>query len=147
MTARPSALDGGAPNRRVPAGGDGAASSDGGRWARVVVVDDNAANVALLERLLEGANLAELHAFTDPRKALEHCAGALPDMVLLDMHMPHLDGFAVIDALRAMSPADRFLPVLVLTADVTATVKQRTLAAGARTSSPSPSTAPRCCCG
>jgi CheY-like chemotaxis protein len=123
MTAGPGAVGGGAPApppHQGRAGRNGAGPPPGREpWAKVLVVDDNAANVALLERLLEGAHLGQLHAFTDPRKALEHCAGQLPDMVLLDLHMPHLDGFAVMEALRAMSPADRFLPDVVLTADDT----------------------------
>jgi EAL domain-containing protein (putative c-di-GMP-specific phosphodiesterase class I) len=98
----------------------------------VVIVDDHIANVRLLERLLGDAGAGELHAFTDPRQALAHCAGALPDLLLLDLHMPHLDGFEVLEAMRELVPPGRFLPVLVLTADITPTAKQRALAAGAK---------------
>jgi PleD family two-component response regulator len=62
----------------------------------VVVVDDKPANVALLERLLNMVGVPQVHGFTDPRQALEHCATSLPDLVLLDLHMPGLDGFAVL---------------------------------------------------
>jgi putative two-component system response regulator len=55
-----------------------------------------------------------------------------PDLILLDLHMPHLDGFAVMQELRSHVPADTYLPILVLTADVSAEVKQRALSEGAR---------------
>ncbi|MEX2658146.1 MAG: EAL domain-containing protein [Acidimicrobiales bacterium] len=98
----------------------------------VVVVDDHQVNVALLERLLDGAGVGRVHGFTDPREALNHCAASLPDLVLLDLHMPHLDGFAVMSALEELVPDGVFLPVLVLTADATAEVKERALAARAK---------------
>jgi CheY-like chemotaxis protein len=100
----------------------------------VVVVDDTAANVTLLERqrLLASAGITRVHGFTDPRKAMSHCAGALPDLVLLDLHMPHLDEFAVMEVLRSIVPTGSFLPVLVLTSDIDRDVKERALAAGAK---------------
>jgi len=98
----------------------------------VVIVDDKPANVALLERLLNTAGVGRVHGFTDPRRALAHCASSLPDLVLLDLHMPDLDGFAVMESLKGLLPAGGFLPVLVLTADVTTEVKERALAAGAK---------------
>lgn len=98
----------------------------------VVVVDDTPTNVTLLTRLLASAGITRVHGFTDPREALTHCARALPDLVLLDLHMPHLDGFAVMDALHDIVPTGGFLPVLVLTADVDARVREQALAAGAK---------------
>ena len=99
---------------------------------RVMVVDDNAANVRLLERLLRNAGVATVDGFTDPASALTRCEESLPDVLLLDLHMPGLDGFGVMAALRSTLAADVFLPVLVLTADEDAVVKQRALAAGAK---------------
>lgn len=100
--------------------------------ATVVIVDDTPANVALLERLLATTGVGQVHGFTDPRQAVAHCAEALPDLVLLDLHMPDLDGFAVMASLRDLVPDGGFLPVLMLTADATAEVRQRALAAGAK---------------
>ncbi|MDA8400003.1 MAG: EAL domain-containing protein [Actinomycetota bacterium] len=100
--------------------------------SKVVIVDDNPANVALLERLLNMAGLLQVNGFTDPRQALDYCASSLPDLVLLDLHMPDLDGFAVLEALKDLLPKDGFLPVLVLTADATTKIKERALAAGAK---------------
>lgn len=98
----------------------------------VVVVDDTPANVTLLTRLLDLVGITRVHGFTDPRDAVAFCAESLPDLVLLDLHMPHLDGFAVMDSLQLMVPEDGFLPVLVLTADANAEVKERALVAGAK---------------
>ena len=98
----------------------------------VVIIDDTPANVTLLTRLLAASGVDRLHGFTDPREALAHCARSLPDLVLLDLHMPHLDGFAVMESLRNMVPLDGYLPILVLTADVNVEVKERALVAGAK---------------
>lgn len=99
---------------------------------RVIIVDDSAGNVRLLSRLLRDTGVTAVEGFTEPQPALTRCLEALPDVLLLDLHMPGLDGFAVMDALRSSLPADVFLPVLVLTADDDAVVKQRALAAGAK---------------
>lgn len=120
MTARHS------PRRRPPALRPEAAAST------VVIVDDEPANVALLRRLLDTAAIVRVHGFTDPRQALAHCAESLPDLVLLDLHMPGLDGFGFMEALKGLVPGGRFLPVLVLTADVTTEVRERALSAGAK---------------
>ena len=100
--------------------------------SRVMVVDDSSDNVRLLQRLLGNAGVATVDGFTDPAMALTRCEESLPDVLLLDLHMPDLDGFGVLEALRSSLPADAFLPVLVLTADDDALVKQRALAAGAK---------------
>lgn len=101
------------------------------RDAAVLVVDDAPANVALLTRLLRDAGVQRIHGITDPRQALERWRQVRPDLVLLDLQMPHLDGFAVMAALRAATPGGQFLPILVLTADTTSSTRDRALGAGA----------------
>jgi DNA-binding response OmpR family regulator len=64
--------------------------------------------------------------------AVEHRLGFDPDLVILDLMMPGIDGYALLDALRRVQPPDDFLPVLVLTADTTVEAKRRALALGAR---------------
>ncbi len=102
------------------------------RDATVVVIDDTPANVVLLERLLGGVGGIQVLGFTDPKQAMAHCAESLPDLVLVDLHMPDLDGFAVMAILQDLVPEGGFLPVVVLTADVAPKVKERALAAGAK---------------
>lgn len=100
--------------------------------ACVLIVDDAPENVALLERVLRAAGVAEVHGVTDPREAVTRALEVDADLVLLDLHMPHLDGFGVMSELQERLPEDAFLPVLVLTADATAETRDRALAAGAK---------------
>ncbi len=107
-------------------------SADDIRAARILIVDDQPANVALLETFLEDDGYTALHSTSDPREAVALFQTHRPDLVLLDLHMPHLDGFAVIAQLQPLIPAEEYLPILVLTADATTETKRRALASGAR---------------
>ena len=100
--------------------------------ACVLVVDDEPANVALLTRLLRSVGIVDTHAVTDPRKAVSTCLETGADLVLLDLQMPFMDGFAVMSALQEALPDDAFVPVLVLTADATGPTRDRALGAGAK---------------
>ncbi len=100
--------------------------------ARLLIVDDQESNVLLLDRLLRSAGAREIHRLTDPRQAVSRCLELRPDLVLLDLHMPHLDGVAVLRELQAALPDDVHLPVLVLTADTTDAARHRALDAGAK---------------
>lgn len=100
--------------------------------ARILIIDDQEPNVRVLDRLLRRAGYERLRATTDPKQGVALAVEFEPDLVLLDLHMPELDGFDVLDALRAAHPPDEYLPVLVLTGDETRQVKQRALAAGAK---------------
>jgi signal transduction histidine kinase len=98
--------------------------------ARILVVDDEPANVRLLERMLAEAGYRQVKSTTDSRQVPALYGELQPDLILLDLMMPHLDGVAVIRQLGI--PDDVFLPVLVLTADATAEAKKRALEAGAK---------------
>lgn len=97
---------------------------------RILIVDDQPTNVALLERMLARGGYTDVAGYTDPLAALAAIERDEPDLVLLDLHMPTMDGFAVLERIRSHDP-DRFLPVLVLTGDVDRAARQRALAAGA----------------
>lgn len=99
--------------------------------ARILVVDDEEVNVLLLERTLDKAGYRDVASTTDPRQVLELMGTFQPDLILLDLLMPHLDGFAVLKLLHSVAPIDSFLPVLVLTADATSETRSRALAGGA----------------
>lgn len=100
--------------------------------ACVVVIDDLDSNVLLLDRVLRKAGASRVHGFTDPRMAIRSCLQLQPDLVLLDLHMPQIDGIEVLGQLRRQLPADEFLPVIVLTADMTSDARERALDAGAK---------------
>ena len=100
--------------------------------ARVLVVDDVEANVTLVQVLLHQAGVGEVRTLTDPRLAVQTCLEMDPDLLLLDLRMPHLDGIEVLTRLRRELPADTFLPVVVLTADISPEARERALDLGAR---------------
>ena len=100
--------------------------------ACILIVDDQAANIRVLERLLTSAGYNRIHATTRPEEAASLVDHVSPDLILLDLHMPGLDGFGVLDALRPRLAAERYLPVLVVTADMGVDVRQRALGAGAK---------------
>jgi len=97
--------------------------------ARVLIVDDERANVRLLEQLLEDAGYTDLRSLTDPRQVLATYAELQPDLILLDLRMPYLDGVQVLEQLRPQL-TEAYVPVLMLTADVTPEAKTRALQAG-----------------
>ena len=107
------------------------------RACTVLLVDDEPANLDLLEALLETEGYGEagggrLVRTTDPREVPALVAQHAPDLILLDLHMPHRHGLAVLADLRGTTPAGDYRPVLVLTADVTGEAKEYALALGAR---------------
>lgn len=99
--------------------------------ARVLIIDDSAANVALLEKVLTLAGLRSIQSATDPRDALARLDDIDPDVILLDLHMPHVDGFEVLRQLQERA-AGAYVPVLVLTADTSTDAVHRALRLGAR---------------
>ena len=115
-----------AAGRRRPIADRQAPPGDGQRMqnrifkhARILIIDDEPANVELLRRLLERAGFANLesHDRTPPRR--RSCTSSYrPDLILLDLHMPGMDGLAVMDQLNEIAEAS-YLPILMLTGDMT----------------------------
>lgn len=100
--------------------------------AKILIVDDQEANVHLLQRFLAPAGYVNWKSVMDPRKVLDLYKEFQPDLILLDLHMPHLDGLAVMKLLEPHIPTDDYLPILVLTADILAETKQKALSSGAK---------------
>lgn len=115
----------------APPGPLAAARPEAAVTPRILIVDDERANVRLLERLLAHGDCGEATGVTDPREVLAIFHELEPDLVLLDLHMPHLDGFALLRALRAATPADEYLPILMLTGDGDRSVREQALQMGA----------------
>jgi two-component system, sensor histidine kinase and response regulator len=99
--------------------------------AKILIVDDQKANIAVLEGFLEMQGYDNVVSVTDPRDVLQLYATFEPDLILLDLMMPYLSGFEVMEQLKPLIPTDSFLPILVLTADATADAKQKALSGGA----------------
>ncbi len=100
--------------------------------ARILIIDDEQPNVRLLERLLLTGGFSDVRGTTDSRQAVALFDEIKPDIVMLDLHMPHMDGFAVLEAIRARCEETDYLPILVLTADVGRESRERALAGGAK---------------
>lgn len=98
---------------------------------RILVIDDEEANLLLLASLLEREGYRNVRCVTDSTKALAVFADYAPDLILLDLMMPDVDGFQLLEAFKRHDRADTFLPVLVLTADTTLQARRRALALGA----------------
>jgi len=97
--------------------------------ARILIVDDLAANVALLEQMLAGAGYRTVSATMNPREVCGLHHQHSYDLILLDLQMPGMDGFEVMAGLKKIEPGGS-LPVLVITAQPDH--KLRALRAGAR---------------
>jgi putative two-component system response regulator len=101
------------------------------KHARIMIVDDEPANVDLLRRVLERAGFHKLESTNDPREAASLYVETRPDLILLDLHMPHIDGLAVMDQLNDIVEAS-YLPILMLTGDMTAEARREALSRGAK---------------
>lgn len=99
--------------------------------ARILIVDDKPANVALLEAILKGEGYSEVTGVTDPRLVKELYEKWRFDIILLDIRMPHMSGFEVMEQLNEIT-GDDYLPILVLTAQSDVETKIRALENGAR---------------
>src|SRR5471030_2571216 len=107
------------------------AEPDAVHTCKILIIDDEEPNVRLLERFLTRAGFDNFISTTDSRESAALFADFQPDLVLTDWLMPEVDGCAVIEQVRALVATDDYLPIVVLTADITRQVKKRALTAGA----------------
>lgn len=99
--------------------------------AKILIVDDQEANLILLKSVLKKANYTNIVTLSDPREVLYSFSMLQPDLIMLDLMMPFMDGFEVMQLLRPIVAEEDFLPILVLTADSTSTSKHKALSMGA----------------
>lgn len=97
--------------------------------AKILIVDDLEANVLLLERMLRAAGYTSVESTTDPLMVSELHGKNHYDLIVLDLQMPGMDGFEVMENLKVVQP-DSYLPVIVVTAQPDH--KLRALQAGAK---------------
>ncbi len=124
------------PDPAAPAGGDAWADSESQRaWealvrARVIMVDDDPIMIAVVQTYLEEAGYLNFTGIDDPTSAIEAIQRDKPDVLLLDLMMPRVNGFDILAAVRA-DPRTRFMPVIVMTSASDAPTKLKVLELGA----------------
>lgn len=101
------------------------------KTAKILIVDDQAPNVVLLEKILQAEGYDQIVTTTDSRQVAELYVRHHFDLVLLDLNMPYLTGFDVMQQLNELEP-DSYVPVLVLTAQPDMKTRLRALESGAR---------------
>jgi putative two-component system response regulator len=102
------------------------------RNSRILLVDDIEANLRLLTTILSRAGCTNVASTQDSRDVPLLLEKFKPDLLLLDLHMPHKDGVELLEEIRDQMASAEYLPILVLTGDLSAEARERTLAAGAR---------------
>jgi signal transduction histidine kinase len=98
--------------------------------AHILLVDDEPSNIKLLERTLESRGYRNLASTTDPCRVADLCRQHDFDLIILDLNMPHLDGFQVMSQVRAVLGASQ-PPILVVTAQQYQEYRVRALREGA----------------
>ena len=102
------------------------------RNAVILIVDDEEPNVRLLARILARAGFTRVTTTMHSRDVTRLYDEVQPDLIVLDIRMPELDGFGVLAQLRERVSSTDYLPVLAITGDVSAEMRQKVLMAGAK---------------
>ena len=98
--------------------------------ARILIVDDQRVNLRLLEGILVGAGYSNVHATADAASVVSLCQRIRPDLMLLDLHMPVLNGFQIMELIQGASGIEPF-PIVMLTADTNVEMRRAALQIGA----------------
>ena len=101
------------------------------RNASILIVDDEDANIEILQRILTRAGFSRIETTNDSREVSALYIEHRPDLILLDLHMPHLDGLEVMDQLNEIAEAS-YLPILILSGDLTPEARRDALSRGAK---------------
>jgi PleD family two-component response regulator len=99
--------------------------------AKILIIDDEITNVRLLEKILARDGYTNVSMTTDARHALTMFRENEPDLILLDLYMPHINGFEVMNLIGDLLPDSTFLPIIVLTADTSIKTRHNALDNGA----------------
>ncbi|MCF8253715.1 MAG: response regulator [Bacteroidia bacterium] len=100
--------------------------------ARILIIDDQPANTELLFDFLQMMGYSEVITLSDSREAMKTILDFKPELILLDLMMPHFSGFDVMNQLKEANLFSPLLPILVLTADASEKIKQKALEEGAK---------------
>ena len=99
--------------------------------ARILIVDDSQRNITLLETMLSDARYTSFVSITDPRKTMSLYTSFKPDLIILDINMPDMDGYQVMKMLQTINKDD-YVPVLVITAQQDKCTRLKSLQSGAK---------------
>jgi putative two-component system response regulator len=102
------------------------------RDSRILIIDDQEDNVVLLQRVLLRAGFAQYKAITESSEAIAAFNEYRPDLILLDLHMPGVDGFELLRQLNLLIPQQTYLPIAILTAELKQAARDKALLLGAR---------------
>jgi putative two-component system response regulator len=97
--------------------------------SRILLIDDTVTNIQMLVEMLEQLGYPNVKGLTDARLATETFSEYKPDLVVLDIMMPYLDGFEVMRQFKALDP-ESAVPILVLTASSDQVTRLRALESG-----------------
>jgi len=99
--------------------------------AQILIVDDDPDYVNLLKTILDYAGFKRLHSLTDPRGVIASFLELEPDLVILDLNMPHYSGFDLLRLMRPLISETEYLPVLVVTGEDSFESRRQALVEGA----------------
>ena len=99
--------------------------------SRILIVDDQEEHIIMLKSFLSIKGYTNIKGILDPREVIESVTTFEPNLILLDLMMPNMSGFEVMEQLKLINTENSFIPVLVLTADNSNSTKQKALSLGA----------------
>ena len=99
--------------------------------ARICAIDDEPANVLLLQRLMERIGYTNIVTFNDSKAGYEYVTTHELDLLLLDLQMPKMTGQEILEKLKPQNEESIFVPIMILTADATSATKRQSILLGA----------------
>ena len=100
--------------------------------AKILIVDDEPTSVRLLTKILTDAGYTNIKSTRDPKKVEKLYVDFEPDLLVLDLHMPHMEGFKIMDQLKKVHKDDDYLPILVISQERSRVIQFSALEAGAK---------------
>lgn len=108
------------------------------RDSRILIVDAAVANTTMLENVLHRMGYKAVKALNEPEEVFAVVDDWKPELIVLELAMPRVNGFEVMELLRNGLPREAWIPILILSSDCTAVTKRKALAGGASEFLPKP---------